>query len=207
MFNFVVHSWNWIALQDWWQRGIIGALLGAVIFIIVPAAISFASKKEPSAIGGKGGSGIIVGGGGTIVGGRGGDAFQSGGRGGEGGSGSISGGNGLIVGGDGGNTGSPDGRGGKPTRSPGEVAGLPTELWKYGRGGAGGNHPEYNRRLELLNRIRAEYMNEFPDTAPFIQAGVDQVPASWVNKRLEELGEPWRVVLEDGHYRLPPLPK
>ena len=36
----------------------------------------------------------------------------------------------------------------------------------------------------------------------FLQAGVDQVPISWVNKRLEEIGETWRVQLNDGGYVL-----
>jgi hypothetical protein len=207
MFGFMFNAWNWTALQEWWVRGFIGALIGAIVFIVVPAAISCAASNVSGGIGGKGGGGTITGGGGTIFGGRGGEGGpREGGRGGEGGSGSISGGSGTIIGGDGGNAGGWDGRGGRPTRSPGEVAGLPTELWKYGRGGAGANSPEFNRRLGILTKIRTEYVEAFPDTAPFINGGIDQVPASWVNKRLEELGEGWRIALENGGYKMPPLP-
>jgi hypothetical protein len=78
-------------------------------------------------------------------------------------------------------------------------------LWQYGRGGAGANASEYDRRLALLTRFRNEYVAAFPDTAAFINAGVDPVPASWINKRLEESGEAWRVELKDGVYKLPPL--
>jgi hypothetical protein len=209
MLAFVLNSWNWVSTQEWWQRGIIGALIGAVLLILIPAAIAYASNnKILGGIGGDGGGGTIAGGGGTIVGGRGGSGGSpDSGRGGKGGSGSISGGNGLIIGGDGGNAGGWDGRGGKPTRSPGEVAGMATEMWKYGRGGGGANAPEYNRRLAVLASVRSEYVSAFPDTAPFIEAGVDTVPATWVNKRLEELGEGWRVTLTDGGYSMPPLPK
>lgn len=209
MFAFVLNSWHWISIQDWWQRGIIGGLIGATLLILIPAAISYASNSRNfGGIGGDGGGGTITGGGGTIIGGRGGSGgTPESGRGGKGGSGSISGGNGLIIGGDGGNAGSWDGRGGKPTRSPGEVAGLPTEVWGYGRGGAGSNAPEYDRRLAVLSRVRSEYTAAFPDTVPFINAGVDTVPIAWINKRLDELGEHWRVGLSDGGYTMPPLPK
>lgn len=209
MLAFVLNSWHWVSIQDWWQRGIIGALIGAVLLILIPAAISYASSNTNlGGVGGDGGGGTITGGGGTIIGGQGGSGGpRESGPGGKGGSGSISGGNGLIIGGDGGNAGSWDGRGGKSPRSPGEVAGMPTELWKYGRGGAGANAPEYNRRLAVLAKVRSEFTATFPDTTPFIDAGVDTVPTSWVNKRLEELGEGWRVSLTDGGYTMPPLSK
>jgi hypothetical protein len=68
------------------------------------------------------------------------------------------------------------------------LADLPTELWKYGRGGAGPNDPEYDRRLGLLAKFRKEYIDAFPGTVPFINAGVDPVLVPWINKRLEETG-------------------
>jgi hypothetical protein len=86
-----------------------------------------------------------------------------------------------------------------------ERNGAPTSLWRYGKGGAGANAPEYNRRLDLLNQIRREYMESFPEEVPFLEAGVDVVPTNWVNKRLEELGEQWTVELDRGGYVLPPL--
>lgn len=155
-------------------------------------------------VGGKGGSGRIEGGGGTIIGGRGGEGGNSG-RGGDGGGGSIKGGSGTIIGGDGGSAGTAEGRGGRVGRNPSEVAGLPTGLWKYGRGGVGANDPEYDRRLKLLIQFRKEYMEVFPDTAPLVNAGVDRVPLSWINKRLEETGEAWRVQEGPEGYQLPPL--
>jgi hypothetical protein len=48
-------------------------------------------------------------------------------------------------------------------------------------------------------------MKAFPDDVPFINAGIDQVPVRWVNKRLEEIGEDWRVEMRDSGYILPPL--
>ena len=168
-----------------------------------------ASSKQiatPSGIGGVGGSGTIIGNGGTIIGGRGGDGGVSG-IGGQGGGGSIQGDGGLIVGGDGGSAGTTDGRGGRGARSATEKMGFSTELWRFGRGGSGANHPEYNRRIALLASIRLEYMNQFTDEVQFIQAGVDSVPVDWVNKRLEELHESWRIHMGPNGYVLPDLPR
>jgi len=80
-------------------------------------------------------------------------------------------------------------------------------MWPYGRGGVGANAPEYNRRLELLIVIRHQYLTMFPERAPFIEAGIDHVPISWVNKRLAEGAENWRVEPGDEGYVLPPLPR
>jgi hypothetical protein len=96
----------------------------------------------------------------------------------------------------------PDGRGGRRALSQGEHLNLPSQLWPYGYGGAGANTPEYERRLSLLTQIRQEYKLAFPCDVPFIEAGIDQVPARWVNKRLEEMNEPWRVDMSDGGYRM-----
>jgi hypothetical protein len=82
---------------------------------------------------------------------------------------------------------------------------LPTHLWTYGTGGPGGNHPEYDRRLRVLTEVRREYVSAFPGRLPFIETGIDPVPPSWINKRLEELSESWRVEMGDGGYILPPL--
>jgi hypothetical protein len=155
--------------------------------------------------GGEGGSGQIIGDNGTILGGRGGQGGTSG-AGGKGGSGIIQGDNGLIIGGDGGNAGTSDGRGGRGARSPMERADTATDTWIYGRGGAGANSPEYDRRIAILKEIRTEYMKMFPDELPFIEAGVDPVPLNWVNKRLEERNESWRIdEIRAGGYVLPPL--
>jgi hypothetical protein len=159
----------------------------------------------PPGTGGQGGGGTITGDRAKIIGGRGGGGGVPGSRGGDGGGGIAIGNDAIVIGGDGGNAAQWDGRGGKATRSPAEVAGASTMLWGYGRGGRGANAAEYDRRLHILTRIRAEYLRSFPDDAIFINAGIDLVPISWVNKRLEELGESWRVTLEEGGYVLPPL--
>jgi hypothetical protein len=154
--------------------------------------------------GGAGGSGTIVGNRGTVIGGRGG-AGGTGGAGGDGGGGAVHGDDALVVGGDGGSAGTADGRGGRAAPSPIERMGGPSEYWRFGRGGVGGNQPEYNRRLEILAAIQRQYKETFPDEAPYVDAGVDAVPPNWVNKRLEELGEAWRVASGVGGYVLPPL--
>lgn len=154
--------------------------------------------------GGSGGSAQATNGA-AAIGGRGGLGNQLA-KGGPGGDAKADGPGSLAMGGDGGNAGTPDGRGGRRTISPGERLGLPTDSWAFGYGGAGANRPEYDRRLVLLTRIRHEYASAFPHDWKFIEAGIDPVPMSWVNKRLEELGEQWRVVgMHDGGYIMPPM--
>lgn len=202
-------TWFWPVgrqfLDNWrWKRFFLLSVLLVGIFVAGFLAWKDQINERESAVAvlrpGKGGGGSIDGDNGKIIGGKGGGL-----GGGDGGGGVIRGNNGVIIGGDAGGGFTPDGRGGKSPRSPGEVAELPTELWKYGRAGSGANAPEYNRRLEVLRRIRSEYVDTFPDTRPYIEAGVDQVPVVWVNTRLKELQETWRVALEDGSLRLPPL--
>ena len=175
--------------------------------------INVGTADQPGAVkpadgsGGKGGGGTIVRGRGEIIGGPGGDGGDpNSGRGGDGGSGTaIDAVYARIVGGAGGNAGQTDGRGGRAAASGIEIAGGPTSLWIYGRGGLGANAPEYNRRLGILTAIREEYLAVFQDEAPFVNAGIDQVPVNWVNSRLEELGETWRVEMREGGYKMPPL--
>jgi hypothetical protein len=154
-------------------------------------------------VGGSGGTALVMGSRSIAVGGRGGSGGV--GRGGDGGDGIVKGDDSLAIGGDGGDAGTPDGRGGRGARSPMERAGGPTKMWKYGRGGSGANDPEYDRRIGVLREIRREYLHDFPDDVTYIEAGIDQVPISWVNKRLEELGERWRITMGQGGYLMPPL--
>ncbi len=79
-------------------------------------------------------------------------------------------------------------------------------LWPFGAGGDGANHPEYNRRLELLVRYRREFCARLPQRAPYVDAGIDPVPISWINTRLAEENEAWRVEKGADGYVLPPLP-
>jgi len=163
-------------------------------------------NKKSQGRGGDGGSGTIIGNRGTIIGGRGGEGGVSG-VGGRGGGGFIKGDDGLIIGGDGGSCCTADGRGGRRARGPTERFGFPTDMWGFGRGGSGGNLPEFSRRMELLRTIRAEYLAKFPEDATYIEAGIDLVPVDWVNQRLVELGETWQVRLGDSGYQLPALPE
>lgn len=48
-------------------------------------------------------------------------------------------------------------------------------------------------------------MTKFPQDVPFIDAGVDPIPVDWVNQRLAELHEDWRVEMGSHGYILPAL--
>ena len=45
----------------------------------------------------------------------------------------------------------------------------------------------------------------FPERRVFVESGVEHVSVRWINKRLQELGETWRVEKGDDGYILPPL--
>lgn len=162
--------------------------------------------RDSSGRGGRGGGGTINGDRGVVRGGRGG-VGGVGGQGGDGGSGIVNGDDALVAGGDGGNAGGADGRGGGGGRGPTERYGFDTSLWGYGRGGQAADAPEYTRRIGLLTRIRAEYLDRFPDDARYIAAGIDVVPVGWVNQRLDELGEVWHVAWGTEGYKLPTFPE
>lgn len=161
-------------------------------------------NKRGMGVGGDGGGGVIMGNRGTVFGGRGGDGGVSG-IGGKGGGGFVQGDDALIIGGDGGSAATADGRGGRGARGPTERVGFPTTIWGCGRGGSAPNHPEYDRRINLLIQIRSEYFSRFPEDAPYVQAGIDLVPVDWINQRLTELGEPWNVKLGESGYVLPAI--
>ena len=161
-------------------------------------------NKTPGGVGGDGGGGTIIGNRGTVIGGKGGDG-GTGGSGGKGGGGFIQGDDAVLIGGDGGNAGTIDGRGGRGARSPTQRYGFPTDLWGFGGGGSGANHPEYERRLSVLAQFRHEYITKLPEHAPYVDAGIDVVPADWINQRLAELNESWRVDMGEFGYILPPL--
>ena len=111
----------------------------------------------------------------------------------------------YVQGGAGGGAGTPDGRGGVPALGPSERMGGPTRSWRYGMGGAGGNHPEYERRLGVIAQALSDYHTEFPDRARYVNLGIDLPPERWINARLAEAGEPWRVWLHEGRLVLPKL--
>jgi hypothetical protein len=178
--------------------GVIAFGVGAVWYYIEHPRVA-----APVLVGGRGGNAAVEG---HRSGAQGGDAGESGlWPGGPGGDAFVKGNDSFARGGDGGNAPQADGRGGRRSRGPGEKLNLPTMMWGFGYGGRGADTPEYTRRLKLLTQIRAEYIAKFPDDVPYIEAGIDPVPENWVNKRLEEMGETWRVTLGDAGYVLPPL--
>lgn len=162
-------------------------------------------NRTPGGVGGEGGSGAIFGDRGTVIGGRGGNGGP-GGAGGKGGSGFVQGNDGLVIGGDGGNCGTSDGRGGKRAKGPMERLGFQTITWGFGSGGSGANHPEFDRRVKLLATFCLEYKTKFPCEGAYIDAGIEQVPADWVNQRLIESDEAWQVSVGENGFLLPPLP-
>jgi len=44
-----------------------------------------------------------------------------------------------------------------------------------------------------LGSVVETYLERFRQDAPFINAGLEQVPTDWLNQRLAELGERWQV--------------
>jgi hypothetical protein len=110
-----------------------------------------------------------------------------------------------MQGGTGGNAPTPDGRGGRATSPSPYLASEPPNFWGAGRGGAGANLPEYDRRVALLAEIRRQYMEALPDTRQYILAGIDTISPDWINARLRSLGETWNVELGPGGYELPPV--
>ncbi len=198
-------------IPQWvWKLCFYGGGLVVVICLVVAIFMLFWPSEAEAILkslhsGGRGGSAKVAG---RYSGAEGGVGGEGGlGSGAPGGDAEVVGDYSFARGGDGGNSGQFNGRGGRRTISQGERLNLPTALWSFGHGGAGANAPEYNRRLRILTRIRVEYIRAFPGDAVFIDAGIDQVPTRWVNKRLKEMGEAWRVSPEfkDGGYEMPPL--
>lgn len=151
--------------------------------------------------GGKGGSGYVLGDRATVIAGKGGRGGV-GGPGGDGGSGYVAGDDAFIKAGGGGDAGQPGGQGGRGARGPLDEFGTPSDQWGAGRGGRGAGTPEGIHLREVLSRVCSEYLERFPQDAPFIEAGLEQVPTDWLNQRLMELGEKWRVDGDD-NFRTP----
>jgi hypothetical protein len=170
------------------------------------AQIEGAKQVVQSGQGGSGGSmGSISGERLDIDLGKGG-AGGCGGVGGAGGSGGdVHGNDARVHTGQGGDAAPCDGLGANRTPSPAELDNWPSQSWRYGYGGRTADTPIGKYRIEVLTRIRREYMDAFPEDVSHIDAGVLQVPINWVNKRLEELNETWRVTEGKDGYVLPRL--
>jgi len=155
--------------------------------------------------GGRGGGGNAAGRNSLVVGGRGGKAGGPGGaRGGDGGGGDASGEGSIVIGGDGGDAGRADGRGGAGGASP--LKKLSAEVLAsfgltgsegYGQGGRGASSAEYDRSLRLLCRLSGEYASAHPSSPMTPMLGVLMPPVEWVNDRLSDLRESFRVELVD----------
>lgn len=52
---------------------------------------------------------------------------------------------------------------------------------------------EVTRRTALLEHLRQEYILSHDNISPALMAGTEQPPSEWINKRLNEMGEKWRV--------------
>lgn len=73
------------------------------------------------------------------------------------------------------------------------------------RSSDGGNTPEYHRRALLLGKLSQEYILSHDGISPALAAGTEPVPADWMNQRLEQMGEAWRVRLKGIGYEMFPL--
>jgi hypothetical protein len=100
MREFLVDFWNGLVQQPWLVRAVIGAVLGALLFIVVPPLVG--KMQLAAAKGGAGGS-AEVGGEGLAAGGAGGQVAgkNAHGQGGAGGAARV-GGSGTAIGGSGG---------------------------------------------------------------------------------------------------------
>lgn len=178
---------------------------GCVLLLIVLALQlqkSIVSKEtEGVGTGGKGGQ-ATASDGGVALGGKGGRGGV--GSGGTGGNADAVGERSMAIGGDGGDSGRSDGRGGNGGQSP--LKNLSPEMLKswgltgnegYGQGGRGANSPEYDRNLKVLNSISSEYMANNPNAKLETMPGVLMPPINWVNNRLSQRRETFRVEFID----------
>jgi hypothetical protein len=180
---------------------------GSVALILILAGVSgifYSGAVRMQVVnGGKGGDAYVVGHRSGAVAGNAGKSGLS--LGGNGGDAKVMGDDSFAFGGNGSNSAQVDGSGGERTISPAERLGLPTSLWNLGFGASGRDSGKYTDRMEVLIQARLKYMNDFPEDARRINAGLMQVPLLWVNLFLKERGEEWRVSLKDGVYLLPSL--
>jgi hypothetical protein len=62
--------------------------------------------------------------------------------------------------------------------------------------------PESARRNVLLSKLRQEYIFSHDRLSSALIAGTEPVPAEWMNKRLAETGELWRVRVKGSEYEI-----
>jgi len=61
---------------------------------------------------------------------------------------------------------------------------------------------ESARRNLLLSKLRQEYIFSHDGLSSALLAGTEPVPAEWMNKRLAQMGELWRVRVKGGEYEV-----
>jgi hypothetical protein len=59
---------------------------------------------------------------------------------------------------------------------------------------------ETNRRKSVVTQLRQKYVFSHDKLSPGLLAGTEPVPADWMNKQLEQLGEAWRVRVKGHQY-------
>jgi hypothetical protein len=64
--------------------------------------------------------------------------------------------------------------------------------------------PEPAHRNGLLGRLRQEYILSHDGLSSALLAGTEPVPADWMNKRLEQMRESWRVRVKGSEYEILP---
>jgi hypothetical protein len=64
--------------------------------------------------------------------------------------------------------------------------------------------PETSRRKSLLGKLCKEYIFDHDGLSSALLAGTESVPPDWINKRLEQMGESWRVRVKGSEYEILP---
>lgn len=73
------------------------------------------------------------------------------------------------------------------------LVGKPVEKRLFGQLTTGAGEEEPKRRTGILNALRNEYILSHDNISSAMLAGLEMPPADWLNKRLAQLGESWRV--------------
>jgi hypothetical protein len=55
------------------------------------------------------------------------------------------------------------------------------------------NQAAANNRALVLQRLTQEYIWSRDNSTPALAAGTERPPSDWMNRRLQEMGLPWRV--------------
>ncbi len=65
-----------------------------------------------------------------------------------------------------------------------------------------GSPPRSDSQDALLRKFYQEYILSHDGLSPALLAGTEPVPADWMNKRLEQIGEAWRVRVKGSQYEI-----